>query len=205
MTQNTAAAFDWVPFYNMVANSGASKLLTEALSIINKDVSATTPGYAVDLGCGEGRDTVELLRLGWKVLAIDNTAEGIKRLLANSQAKGNKSLETRVASFANETWSGANLVVALLALPYCPPADFPQVWKTICNSLVPGGYVCVQFFGDQHQWAQQSFITSFTKQQVIDLFDDYSFRKFEERQTTGTGADGSTVTVHDFNIIAKHN
>jgi tellurite methyltransferase len=29
------------------------------------------PGFAVDLGCGDGRDTIELLRRGWRVLAID--------------------------------------------------------------------------------------------------------------------------------------
>jgi trans-aconitate methyltransferase len=37
--------------------------------------------FAVDLGCGAGRDTAELLRRGWRVLAIDAEAEAIRRLL----------------------------------------------------------------------------------------------------------------------------
>jgi 2-polyprenyl-3-methyl-5-hydroxy-6-metoxy-1,4-benzoquinol methylase len=37
-------------------------------------------GKLVDLGSGEGRDTVELLRQGWRVLGIDGEAEAIARL-----------------------------------------------------------------------------------------------------------------------------
>ena len=29
------------------------------------------PDFAIDLGCGAGRDTIYLLHNGWKVLAID--------------------------------------------------------------------------------------------------------------------------------------
>lgn len=29
------------------------------------------PDFAIDLGCGVGRDTIYLLHNGWKVLAID--------------------------------------------------------------------------------------------------------------------------------------
>ncbi|MGQ9869558.1 hypothetical protein [Leptodesmis sp.] len=36
---------------------------------------------AVDLGCGDGRDTVELLRRDWQVLAIDGEPQAIARLL----------------------------------------------------------------------------------------------------------------------------
>ncbi|MEJ1932020.1 class I SAM-dependent methyltransferase [Nostoc sp. NIES-2111] len=37
------------------------------------------PRFAVDLGCGDGRDTVELLRRGWRVLGIDGAQEAIAR------------------------------------------------------------------------------------------------------------------------------
>ena len=30
------------------------------------------PGNAIEIGCGAGRDTVYLIKNGWKVLAIDN-------------------------------------------------------------------------------------------------------------------------------------
>ena len=45
-------------------------------------------GLAVDLGCGTGRDTFELLRRGWRVLAIDAQSEALyRRLLAEGQGR----------------------------------------------------------------------------------------------------------------------
>ena len=38
------------------------------------------PGVAIDLGCGEGRDTVEILRQNWAVLAIDQNPDAIASL-----------------------------------------------------------------------------------------------------------------------------
>ena len=54
------------------------------------------PGLAVDLGAGTGRDTAELLRRGWSVIAIDGEREAIDRLLALAGGESPQ-LETRVA------------------------------------------------------------------------------------------------------------
>ena len=37
-------------------------------------------GYAIDIGCGAGNDTMELLRKGWEVLAIDNNLYGLNKI-----------------------------------------------------------------------------------------------------------------------------
>nr|WP_312508672.1 class I SAM-dependent methyltransferase [Pseudomonas luteola] len=37
-------------------------------------------GVALDLGCGTGRDTLELLARGWDVIAVDAQAEALERL-----------------------------------------------------------------------------------------------------------------------------
>src|SRR5262249_20330692 len=55
-------------------------------------------GCAVDLGCGTGRDTFELLDRGWTVLAIDGEQEAIDRLTARAGDGGGR-LVTRVARF----------------------------------------------------------------------------------------------------------
>src|ERR1044071_880846 len=44
-------------------------------------LSAFKSRLAVDLGCGDGRCAVEMLRQGWRVVAVDSEPEGIARLV----------------------------------------------------------------------------------------------------------------------------
>ncbi len=64
---------EWARYYDATGDEPRETLL-DALERF------TAPGVAVDLGCGTGRDTVELLRRGWKVVAVDSEEEAIRRL-----------------------------------------------------------------------------------------------------------------------------
>ena len=64
---------EWARYYDASGDEPRDTLLAAADAF-------DTPGVAVDLGCGAGRDTVELLRRGWRVVAIDSEAEAIRRL-----------------------------------------------------------------------------------------------------------------------------
>ena len=58
--------------------------------IVKKFINMNSnPKYAIDLGCGAGRDTIYLIKNGWKVLAIDkeNTSEIISSKLNNEKLK----------------------------------------------------------------------------------------------------------------------
>src|SRR6202011_472039 len=59
---------------------------------------------AVDLGCGDGRDAIELLRQGWRVLAIDAEPAAMERLKARADLPAGAALETRCARFEEAAW-----------------------------------------------------------------------------------------------------
>ena len=67
---------EWTRYYDATRDEPRETLL---LALEKFDAESST-GLAVDLGCGTGRDTAELLRRGWSVLAIDSGEEGIARL-----------------------------------------------------------------------------------------------------------------------------
>ena len=58
----------WTRYYAAAGNE-PRETLVHALTL--HDSEGRPPGLAVDLGSGTGRDTFELLRRGWRVLAVD--------------------------------------------------------------------------------------------------------------------------------------
>ena len=59
---------DWTRYYDAAGDDPRHTML-DAL------VRFDEPGFAVDLGCGTGRDTFELLRRGWRVLGTNTGTE----------------------------------------------------------------------------------------------------------------------------------
>ena len=84
---------DWKAYYKAVNNRPPRKTLLTALAAFDK------PGVAIDLGCGEGRDTVEILRQNWAVLAIDQNPDAIASLRTLSTPNIDR-LATQIASFS---------------------------------------------------------------------------------------------------------
>ncbi|HBB35206.1 MAG TPA: class I SAM-dependent methyltransferase, partial [Cyanobacteria bacterium UBA9273] len=89
---------DWVAYYNAVEGRPPRDTLLAALERFEAEGSEAISRLAVDLGCGDGRDTVELLKRGWRVLGIDGSPEAIARLLSRPEVMG-KPLETQVNRF----------------------------------------------------------------------------------------------------------
>src|SRR5258708_38245889 len=83
---------DWREYSDRMAGRPPRQTLLAALERFGGDASGRS---AVDLGCGEGRDTIALLRRGWRVLAIDAEAAAIARLVARPGPPPGAALETR--------------------------------------------------------------------------------------------------------------
>ena len=159
------------------------------------------PGFGVDLGCGQGRDTFAMLERGWRVLAIDAEPEAVERLRAH--ARGEPRLETQVASFVDADWPPADLVNAGYALPFCPPEQFDAVWQRIVASVKPGGRFSGQLFGDRDEWAADPALTFHTRDQALALLDGFELERFDEEDADGKTALDEPKHWHVFHVIAR--
>ncbi|MFQ3618994.1 MAG: class I SAM-dependent methyltransferase, partial [Cyanobacteriota bacterium] len=79
----------WSDYYDLMQGRPPRETLLRSLSLFDAEAGAAGSehfaGFAVDIGCGEGRDTAELVRRGWRVLAIDGEPEAIARLQARPE------------------------------------------------------------------------------------------------------------------------
>jgi SAM-dependent methyltransferase len=163
---------------------------------------AAEPGFAVDLGCGDGRDTVELLRRGWKVLAIDSEPEGLKRLEARDDLVNRENLQTLCAPMEDARWPQADLVNCSFALPFVPPERFPAFWQRMIESIREGGRFSGQLFGPRDDWAKTG-LTIVTRGALDALFAAFEFERLDEEETDGTAPPGGHKHWHIFHVVAR--
>jgi membrane dipeptidase len=158
------------------------------------------PGFAVDLGAGTGRDTAELLRRGWRVLALDGQQEAIDRIVA--LVGDDDRLETGVARFEDVDLPACDLLNASFSLPFCEPAAFSGLWRTIVGSIVPGGRFAGQFFGVNDDWARTGLI-ALTKAEAEELLAPFDVELFDEVDAVGPTQLGKTKHWHVFHVVAR--
>ena len=163
----------------------------------------TIPSKAIDIGCGAGNDTVYLIKNGWNVTAIDK--EDVKdRISKRLSSEEMKRFEFQQQNLEDIQLKKADLIVANYSLSFCYKHGFDEMWKTIRKSICRDGYFVGNFFGINDSWNKvESNMTFFTKEQVLDLFDEFDIIKFNEVEKEGLTGLGNMKYWHIFNVIAK--
>lgn len=199
MSDATFPPARWAAYYDAVAGGPARDTLIAAADAF---ASEGRVGDAVDLGCGSGRDTFELLRRGWRVLAIDADEDGVRRV--REAAHGAPRLETRLARLENADWGTRDLVNASYALFFLAPEPFARTWQRIRASLRHGGRFSGQLLGDRDTWAADPKMTHHSRGDVTHLLDGLEIERLDEDENpNGQTATGVAKHWHVFHVVAR--
>ena len=69
---------DWAAYYRSTIGRDPRPLFSKGVAAV--DAASIVPGQAIEIGFGDGRETLALLDAGWRVLAIDPTPAAAKVL-----------------------------------------------------------------------------------------------------------------------------
>lgn len=199
--QDYSARDDWPGYFGAVLGKPPRDTLLAALAAFEQEGAA--PGSAVDLAAGEGRDTLELLARGWRVVATDSEPAAFDFLRPRVPAASLERLETRIVRFEATVVPPCDLVNASFALPFCAPEHLPALWRRIVAALPPGGRFAGQFFGDRDSWAARPDRTHHTHEQVLALLAGFEIEmlRIEERDDPPELRDPKHW--HLFHIVAR--
>jgi tellurite methyltransferase len=206
-SDHMALQTDWHDFYDAVEDSSPHDSLLKALTVFDQgaefDQQSVCERFAIDLGCGSGRDTLEMLRRGWRVLAIDFQAEGIERLQKRVIGPQRSRLQTRVAPFEDlHDLPECDFINASYSLPFCTPTHFDALWEMIVRAIQAHGRFAGTFFGGRDSWAQKPGMTFHTRAQVETLLEPFEVEQLLEEDSDGKTALGETKHWHTFEVVA---
>ena len=110
------------------------------------------PGTALDLGCGGGGDALWLAERGWRVTAVDISANAVRRLAETADARGLPVTAVRVDLAEDFPGGGFDLVSAqYFHTPFALPRA--EVLRTAAHALRPGGRLVVVDHGSTAPWS----------------------------------------------------
>jgi tellurite methyltransferase len=200
-SQDYSEVEDWPGYFASVLGKGARETLVAALDSFTKEGLAE--GLGVDIAAGEGRDTLELLAQGWRVVATDNHPEAFPLLWSRVPEALRPRLTTVEVDFAQMQVPDCDLVNASFALPFCEPAHFPALWERIVNAIRPGGRFAGQFFGDRDSWASLPGRTHHSREEVMTLLDGFEIEMMREEEKDDPPGLRSPKHWQLFHMVAK--
>jgi tellurite methyltransferase len=196
------AASDWPAYYRWTAKRPPRELLLRTLQQFEWEGKTRQGRKVVELGCGAGTDSLELLRRGWRVLAIDQQPAAISFFARRVPRRLRNSLTLLSAPMEGTPLPRADLVYASFSLPFCDPKAFPRVWEAIRASLVPGGHFAGQLFGDRDEWVGKRPLVFHSLRQVRSLARGYKVDLLRETEEEGQAFSGPKHW-HYFDLILE--
>jgi SAM-dependent methyltransferase len=131
-------------FWNKVFTGSEIPFNRKPNAFLLKSVEGKTPGTALEIGMGQGRNTIAMARLGWNVTGIDISDDGIRQ--ASEEAKKQNLTIHPILASADDFDYG----ISRYDLIY---ATFEHQLVTdnavkIIPALKPGGTIVVEGFQD---------------------------------------------------------
>ena len=188
-------------YHQLTKNEPPTPFLIKTLGI-----PVLITGNSLDLGCGSGNDTIELLKNNWSVTSIDNSTEAITFL--KERTKNFNLADIRCVRFEDMELikNFYDLVYSRYALSFCQKKDWAIVWNNILNAMKVGGVFSGHIFGvndDFKNSKKYGEMSLFDSQQVDELFKDFDILFKNEDEYDAKSRVGQMKHWHVFTVVAK--
>jgi SAM-dependent methyltransferase len=209
-----ADAEHWSDYYKVTVERPAWRTVRFAIDRFREEDAAAAgklrgngngrePRLAVDLGCGAGRDSRELLRAGWRVLAVDREPAAREALEAAVEAGLETRLEILIEDLATAAIPRCDLVNASLCLPFLAPDAFVPTWSRIVAALAPGTRFAAMLFGDHDESAPDPTMTCLPPERIREDLAGFDIEHWSVEEDDRPTALGEPHHFHLVEFVAR--
>jgi SAM-dependent methyltransferase len=179
-----ALAHDEGTLYDKVYG-GVPEFRTEPNRLLVEAVAPRTPGRALDVGMGQGRNALYLAAQGWTVTGFDVSAVGLARARAAATARG---LIIDAVHASDEEFAFGHRQWDLIAILYA--LEKRSVFR-VKEALRPGGLVVVEAAHRDASGADWEFESN----ELLRIFEGFTILKYEELVGAYDWAPGKPVRM----------
>lgn len=173
-----------------------NKITEEVLEMFDNRI-----GTAIDLGCGEGFDSIYLLENNWNVIAIDLFTESIKKNSKKLDEKYKNKLIIRRQEFENLDIPRVDLILANYSISYCKKERLISMLNKVVNSIKINGKLAGIIYGENDY--RKEYTNCLTKENIYNIleekFEIESFKEYEDIRNINN----SLKNEHSYEIIAR--
>jgi SAM-dependent methyltransferase len=168
------------------------------------EVSALTPGTALDVGCGEGADAVWLARRGWRVTALDVSAVAIERARQHAASAG-VDVDWISSGLEAAELGTYDLVSAQYAVLRATPGRDAE--RALLAAVAPGGLLLVVHHADvdgptEHGFHPADYVMPADLAALLADDDGWRVQTLERRPRFVSSGAGAGHT-HDLVLVAR--
>jgi SAM-dependent methyltransferase len=167
----------WRPIFNRIYTTSGTTFRTDPTPLLVSAVTGRTPGRALDVGMGQGRNAVFLAMRGWDVTGIDLAEEGLSASKAQATRAGT-SVNAVLADaaefdYGREAWD-------LIVITYGPGfVGDPPFAERLKSALRPGGLLVIESFASDRS-ARTRRPVDLDPAELLRLFQSYRIIRFED-------------------------
>lgn len=149
------------------------------------------PCPAVDVGAGEGRNSLYLSSIGFDVTAIEPSKVGAEKILRKAEENRQKiTVVNKDFVSASKSLSNIGFVVALTSLEHMEYLYLCEAIQQIKRIMLPGGYVYIVVFTEDDPGFKKDYKNAsecslfikhyFKKNELKQFFSDYEILMYSE-------------------------
>ena len=171
-------------------------------------MESLSPGKALDLGCGQGRNALFLAQHGFEVTAVDQNELALEILQSIVEQED---LEMTVGLYdinsANLKQS-YDLIVSTVVLMFLQADRIPAIIRNMQDQTNPGGYNLIVCAMDTEDYpCQVPFSFTFKEGELADYYKDWELIKYNENpgHLHRRDEEGNRIALRFATMLAKKN